>query len=60
MIHRSFNSVVLVVTFASAISFRWFRSFRFGGFVPVVLGFSTCQKTDVLSTKYDGELPLHQ
>ena len=34
MIHRSYVSVVLVVTFVSAVSFR---SFRFG-----VLGFSTC------------------
>ena len=36
MIHRSFASVVLVVTFVSAVSFRsfrWLRSFRFDGFV---------------------------
>ena len=33
VIHRSFVSVVLVVTFVSAVSFRWFRSFRFDGFV---------------------------
>ena len=36
MIHRSFVSVVLVVTFVSVVSFRsfwWLRSFRFDGFV---------------------------
>ena len=43
MIHRSFVSVVLVVTFVSAVSFRSFWWFRFDGFVLAFLGFSTCQ-----------------
>ena len=37
---------MLVVTFVSFWWFRWLRSFRFGGFVPAVSGFSSCQLPD--------------